>query len=143
MMPVIPLLVKTEETIPYLRWYFFLYTVWTALTYCYSYRDVLITAYQEDYKRLNIANGIIILTTIIQIAALLKGAGFTLYLLIAIVGTIITNLLIYRKAGRLYPYLEKYKTNAYLLRSKRVFLTTSRQSLSIKSPCPSKLPPTV
>jgi len=139
MMPVIPLLVKTEETIPYLRWYFFLYTVWTALTYCYSYRDVLITAYQEDYKRLNIANGIIILTTIIQIAALLKGAGFTLYLLIAIVGTIITNLLIYRKAGRLYPYLEKYKNERVSAQEQKSIFdyikaeSLNKVSLSIKT----------
>lgn len=109
MLPFVPLIVKTDAAIPHLRWYFFLYVLWTSLTYCFAYRDALITAYQEDYRRLNITNGILIAVTIVQIALLYWTANYTLYLTAAILGTLLTNLLIYRKAGTLYPYLKKYK----------------------------------
>lgn len=103
------LFVKTDEMIAHLKWYFFLYVLRTALSYCYIYKGILISAYQEEYRKTNIYNAFLILTTIVQAVVLHFTANFTLYLLIAVVGTFLSNLFIHREAGKLYPYLKKYK----------------------------------
>ena len=109
LMPVIHLLTKTNAMIPHLRWYFFLYVLRTALSYCYAYKGTLIAVYQEDYRRHNITNAMLAATTVLQTIVLHYTANFSLYLIIAVLGTFSTNLLIHREAGKLYPYLDQYK----------------------------------
>lgn len=110
LMPFIHFIVKTDAVIPHLQWYFFLYLLRTVFSYCFAYKGTLISVYQEDYRRTNINNLILILTTLAQTVILYVTADFTLYLITAALGTLITNLLIHWEAGRLYPYLNKYKS---------------------------------
>lgn len=109
MLPVIHLFVKADAVVPHLRWYFFLYILRTVLSYCYAYKGTLIAAYQEDYRRTNITNALLIVTTVLQTATLYYTASFTVYLIIAVLGTVVTNLLIHRMAGKLYPFLNRYR----------------------------------
>lgn len=109
LIPFIHLFAKTESVIVHLRWYFFLYVLKTALSYCYAYKGTLISVHQENYRKANITNLLLIITTVAQTVALYYTANFTLYLVIAVLGVLVTNLLIHREAGKLYPYLEEYK----------------------------------
>lgn len=109
-LPFVHLLIKNDAAIPYVKWYFFWYVLRTALSYCYAYKGTLIAACQEEYRRTNIINLLLILTTIAQILVLYFTASFTLYLVTATLGTLITNLLIQREGEKLYPYLETYKS---------------------------------
>ena len=139
MLPAIHLFVKADSVVPHLRWYFFLYILRTVLSYCYAYKGTLIAAYQEDYRRTNITNALLIVTTVLQTVALYYSANFTLYLLIAVLGTLLTNLLIHRQAGKLYPYLDKYKDEKVSAEEqKSIFAyikaaSVNKISLSVKS----------
>ena len=131
LLPIIHLFVKSDSVIPHLRWYFFLYLLRTVLSYCYAYKGTLMTTCQEDYRRTNIINAVLALTTVAQTIVMYFTSSFSLYLIIAGAGMLLTNLLIHRRAGKLYPYLDEYK-NAKVSEDERrsIFAYIKAESLN-------------
>ncbi len=110
LLPFLQYLVKTDDNIENLRLYFFLYVLKAALSYLYSYRSVVIGVNQDSYVSTNISNIFLILMTFLQALALHFTNSFVLYLIIPIVGTLVSNIAIHCKASRLYPYLAQNRT---------------------------------
>ncbi|MDD5864374.1 MAG: polysaccharide biosynthesis C-terminal domain-containing protein [Firmicutes bacterium] len=139
LLPGVPLLTKSDTAIPHLRWYFFLYLLRTVLSYCYAYKGTLISVCQEEYRRTNITNALLIVTTLAQTLVLHYTANFTWYLVIALLGTLLTNLLIHREAGKLYPYLDQYREEKVSEQERKSIFdyikaaSLNRISLSIKA----------
>ena len=138
-LPFIHLFIKSDAAIPHVKWYFFWYVLQTTLSYCFAYKGELIAACQEGYRRTNIINGVLILTTLTQILLLLFTSSLTVYLIVATAGTLITNLLIHRKAKKLYPYLDTYKEEKVTKEERQSIFayiraaSIDRISLSVKS----------
>lgn len=138
-LPFVHLLIKSDSAVPHAKWYFFLYVLQTTFSYCFSYKGALIAACQEEYRRTNITNLMLILTTLAQILLLLFTSSLTPYLIAAALGTLITNLLIHRKAKKLYPYLDTYKEEKVTKEERQSIFayiraaSIDRISLSVKS----------
>ncbi len=135
----IPMFVKSELDLSLLRWYFFLHIVRTTLSYCYIYKGILLSSYQVEYKKTNIYNAVLILTTVVQIVVIWQTASYTLYLVTAIVGTLVTNVLTQREASKNYPYLDKYKEERISAEEKKSIFeyikaaSVNRISISVKT----------
>lgn len=80
-------------------------------SYFLSYRRVLLDADQKQYvaKKNDIFWGL--LCGIVQIALLIQFKNYVLFLSVGILKTVGSNLYIYRKCGRLYPFLNIQKCN--------------------------------
>lgn len=119
MLPFIEIFVKTDAKIPHLKWYFFLYVLRTVFSYCYAYKGTLISVYQEEYRKTNISNALLIISTILQTVTLYFTSSYTLYILIYVTSTLLTNVLISREADKCYPYLNQYKEETVSPEEKR------------------------
>lgn len=117
--PLIHLFVKTDQVVPQLRWYFLLYVTKSVVSYCYAYKSVLITVNQESYHSSVISNTVLVAVTVLQAAALHFTANYTLYLVIGILGTLVTNIWVSAKADRLYPFMKEYPDAAVSEEEKR------------------------
>ena len=106
--PLIHLFVKTDQVVPQLRWYFLLYVTKSVVSYCYAYKSVLMTVNQESYHSSVISNTVLVAVTVLQAAALHFTANYTLYLVIGILGILVTNIWVSAKADRLYPFMKEY-----------------------------------
>lgn len=107
--PLIHLFVKTDQVVPQLRWYFLLYVIKSVVSYCYAYKSVLMTVNQESYRSSVISNTVLVAVTVLQAAALHFTANYTLYLIIGILGTLVTNIWVSAKVDRLYPFVKAYQ----------------------------------
>lgn len=73
------------------------------LSYFVAYKTSIITADQKDYIVIMYRQFFVITQSIIQIIILLVNKNYILYLLIQLVGTLLANLLLSRKANKMYP----------------------------------------
>lgn len=108
-LPFLNVFVKTTENIPDLKLYFFLYILKSVASYCYAYKSVLLTVSQESFYASNITNFMLTVVTIAQTIILHYFANFTMYLVVAILGVLITNISISAVVDRKYPYLKKFE----------------------------------
>lgn len=119
LMPFLHNFIKTDYTIDNLRLYFFLYLLKSAASYLFAYKSILISVNQESFYKANITNIVLVLVTILQAGVLYYTSSFITYLVIGIMGTIVTNLWVSLKADQLYPYLKRYKTEVVSEEEKR------------------------
>lgn len=78
----------------------------SVVSYLCTYRISLIIADQKAYIYTIYSQIIIFMQYILQISVLLFTGNFILYLIIQIGGSISINLLLYYKAGKMYPYIK-------------------------------------
>lgn len=78
----------------------------TTIGYFYSYKTPLIIADQKNYIVSIISYSVILVQSIFQILILLITKNYIIYLICQSIGTVMTNILISRKANKLYPYLK-------------------------------------
>lgn len=71
------------------------------------YKKTLVDAHQMNYITVMYHNGFLVLQDILQIMVLFLTRNFILFLVIAVVCTIIGNICMSRKADRLFPYLKE------------------------------------
>lgn len=108
MTPFVHLMIKSEQKIPYLEIYFLLYVAKAAANYLFAYKNVLFSVYQEAYRTERIYYAILITTTILQVLVLRWTASFAAYLILSVVGMVLTNYIRTCMADARYPYLKKY-----------------------------------
>lgn len=93
------------EEIPHLRLYFYLFVLNTGVSYFFSYKAVLITAYQKEYIVSLIQYASLALMSLVQIIVLLLTQSYLAFLLIMVASTLLQNLSIAVIAHRMYPFL--------------------------------------
>lgn len=131
--------VQSDYSIHELRLYFLLYLLKSLAACCFAAKGVLISVHQESYHISNITNAVQIVITLAQTIILYYTADFILYLVFAIVGVLVTNLLISLKADRLYPYLRRYRREKISKEEKKSIFdfikatAVDRVAISIKS----------
>lgn len=82
-----------------------LYLFNTSISYFFSFKQSIITANQKNYIVSVYTNTFKILQQVLQGVFLILTHNFIAYLLIQIACTVLNNVLIARKANRLYPYI--------------------------------------
>ena len=109
LVPFLDVFIKERPAIPYLEGIYLLYLANTVFSYFFTYKRSIIIADQQGYlSNLNTTN-FLILQNIVQIVLLQATGNYYLFLITQIVCTVISNVVISRKADRMYPYLRKYK----------------------------------
>lgn len=105
--PFLDHLVNLDDAIPRLRVYFLILLLDSVAMYLMVHRSILITADQRMYR----VKGYTVLFSLVksaaQIAALLLWQSFLIFLVIQTLFTVLTNVFLYWKAGRWYPFLRE------------------------------------
>ncbi len=105
--PFLPFLIKNQPEVEQLTLIYALYLANSALSYLMIYKKTLIDAHQLLYLGLTYQTCFWVIQDILQIIILITTKNFILFLLIYIICTLIGNIVISRKANRLYPYIKE------------------------------------
>ncbi|ALF13831.1 lipopolysaccharide biosynthesis protein [Lactiplantibacillus plantarum] len=106
MIPFIQKISNVHSQVPNLRFLFFLFVVNSSISYFYSYKKSLIIADQYRYITVIYTYVSFALMCIAQGIALIIFKQYVLYLIIMILSTLFQNILISKKADKMYPYLK-------------------------------------
>lgn len=101
---------QLPEGLPALWVIYILFLSDTAVSYFFTYKRTLVIASQNGH--INTLNTLMfnVIKNVTQLITLLFWKSYLFYLLIQIICTVSSNVLISRKADRLFPYLNQYKT---------------------------------
>lgn len=105
--PFLGVFFKMLPNVEYLQLIYVMFVANSALSYFYSYKRALIVADQKSYISSLYSYVAGILLNLAQIAVLLIFGNFLLFVGLQIVRTFLENMLISRKADRMYPYLKE------------------------------------
>ena len=101
--PFIEYFIKEVPDISYLKLIYLLYLINTVLSYVCIYKRSILEADQKSYIINIYQKGISITQNIVQLIVLLITRNFLAYMLIWLTATLVTNLLISKKADERYP----------------------------------------
>ena len=104
-LPFMNILIKDQPDVPYLTVIYLMYLANSVLSYIGIYRKTLIDAHQVSYISTFIQTSSWIVQNIVQILVLVLTHNYILYLSIWIITTVCSNLMISKRAGKMYPYL--------------------------------------
>ena len=107
--PFLDKLVKNDTQIPHLECYFLLFILQSATSYFFAYKQSLLTASQREYICSVIRQGFGVLMNLLQILFLWLTRQYVMYLLVAIITNLGTNVTISYITDKKYPFLKKGK----------------------------------
>lgn len=107
LVPVLPYLIKDYDRIPNIPIYFILYLSNSAISYFYTYKRSILIADQKEYKSSFNTFKYTALQTILQLVVLYYFKAYSLYLIVATMCTLVSNISISRLVNKEYPYLKK------------------------------------
>ena len=107
-MPFLDVIIKDvpdiKESISFI---YFMFLLDTVLSYFFTYKKSIISAYQKESIINNYTTIIYLLRAIVQIVFLLITKNFIIYLIIQISSTLILNIVLSLKADKMFPYLKE------------------------------------
>lgn len=107
------------SAIRHLELIYLLYLGNSVASYLLMYRSTLITAHQREYIVSVYYAAFSLAQIILQIILLLTTGSYLAYLLTAIIGSLLCNLCISWRAGRMYPYLKEKNSHELSAGEKR------------------------
>ena len=131
LMPFLPKLLRETPDISesiYLLYALYLFS--TASSYFFSYRSSVIIAHQRNCVVVAISYVVVIIQNIAQIIVLVTTRNYLAYLIIQVGFTLLTNVLLSRKAVKDYPYIAD-KDVAPLEKEERVSLLKNIKALIV------------
>ena len=108
--PFLDRFIHTSVDIKTVHLVFLLNLVNSASTYFLSYRQVLINANQKNYIVSRVSLAVNFFSIIVQCVVILITHSYIMYLMVTIVMGVTQNVIIYSKAGKMFPFLNQYKT---------------------------------
>ncbi|WP_448710962.1 lipopolysaccharide biosynthesis protein [Microbacterium profundi] len=127
-LPFVHLLVQLDSPVEYLELYYAVLLADAVAGYLMLNRLVLLNADQKIYLTKMYSLAFTVVRSAAQIMALVLGGSFLLFLVIQVAFTLLNNLFVYVRAGRIYPYLRAKATaldraeRASILRSTRAMM---------------------
>ncbi|WP_143330613.1 hypothetical protein [Cloacibacillus sp. An23] len=103
--PFLNLFIKDMPDITHIRLIYLIFVANSAVSYFFTYKRSLIIATQKQYLVTVYHYGLMILLNFEQIIALYITQSFIIYLLLQTINTFLENILLSKKADKLYPYL--------------------------------------
>lgn len=110
--PFLSFFIKDMPDINNINLIYILFVINTSVSYFFSYKRTLIIADQHRYIATFYRYICYILLNIIQILVLIITKKYILYLVTQIIMTIVENILVSRKADKMYPYLKSKKVKS-------------------------------
>ena len=107
LIPFLDILMKDRPDVNHLIIIYLLYLLNSVVSYLLIYKKTLVDAHQMNYITVMYHNGFLVLQDILQIMVLFLTRNFILFLVIAVICTIIGNICMSRKTDRLFPYLKE------------------------------------
>lgn len=107
LIPFLPYLVNTEAPIDHLTWYYILMLANVVASYLVVYKTCIISADQKSYLTTKYTSVFSIVRTVCQTVFLLVTHNYTVYLIIQVAFTYLTNFFNSYIAGKAYPYIKK------------------------------------
>jgi O-antigen/teichoic acid export membrane protein len=105
--PFLPVLIKDGDEVGHVTFIYLLYLSNSVLSYLYIYKRSLIEAHQLSYITEIYRSAFLVLQNVVQIILLVTTHNFILFLLVYIACTIGNNVMVSRKADKLYPFLKE------------------------------------
>lgn len=107
MSPFLDLLIEDPPDIPHLQLYFLCFVANTAVSYFFSYKGLLLYAYQRQYVTSLISYGVQVVMCVVQMVVLVLTHNYLLFLMCMIAGTLTQNIIISTFTNAQYPYLKE------------------------------------
>ncbi|WP_439419696.1 lipopolysaccharide biosynthesis protein [Lactiplantibacillus plantarum] len=107
LIPLFPYIIKDYGDIQHIPIYFLLYLSNSVVSYFFTYKRSILIADQKEYKSSMNTFKYTLLQTVLQIIVLYFFKAYALYLIVATVCTLISNLSISALVNREYPYLKE------------------------------------
>lgn len=108
--PFMDILIKDQPDVEHLTLIYLMYLANSVASYMWVYKRTLIDAHQLSYIGVLYQTCSWILQNILQMIVLLTTGNYILYLSILILCTILNNVLVSRRADKMYPYLRDKET---------------------------------
>ncbi|WP_167315856.1 lipopolysaccharide biosynthesis protein [Exiguobacterium artemiae] len=105
--PFISIFLENSKEVDNLYLIYFLFVLNSVFSYFFSYKRSLIIADQNRYIATLYRYTLFFLCNLLQIIFLIYTQNYILYLLIQVFMTIVENVLISRKANKMYPFLKE------------------------------------
>ena len=109
LVPFLDVLIKDKPDIDGLTTIYLLYLLNTVCSYLWGYKRAIIDGHQKSYIGTIYNTVFTTIQFVLQIIVLLIFKNFIIYLIIQIACSILTNIAVYHKADKMYPYLKKDK----------------------------------
>lgn len=109
--PFLSVFVREMPDISNIKVIYILVVINSAIGYFFSYKQSLISADQKDYIVMIYKYVFQFIFNVLQIIFLLVTHEYIIYLLLQVVNSLVWNLLVSRKASKLYPFLKNAKSN--------------------------------
>lgn len=103
--PFLPYIINDCPDLPGLSLFYVLYLANTVASYCFVYKQSLFLADQKLYITNSYTFLVRIVKSLTQIVLLITTHNFTLYLAVMLPFTLLTNILLSRRAQKEYPFL--------------------------------------
>lgn len=105
LIPFLPFFVKTTIDQSYVVTVYLIFLLDAVLSYFLAYRRTIIVSAQKDYINKNADTFLYIVTGILQIVIICVWKNYIASLVIKLIFTVLNNLYLYIKAGKMFPYL--------------------------------------
>lgn len=107
-LPFLSKFINTSISINTVRLVYLMNLLYSASSYFCSYRQVLINANQKSYIISRVSLMVNFMSIVVQCAVIYITHNYLLYLAVTIVMGLVQNIIIYRIAGNMFPFLKEY-----------------------------------
>ena len=114
LIPFLPYFVETSIAQDYVVKVYLIFLADAVLSYLMAYRRTILVSDQKDYINKNADTLLYTITGIMQIAIICIWQNYLLSLIVKLAFTVINNVYLYYKAGKIYPYLNDVQLNEEL-----------------------------
>lgn len=112
LLPFLSMMIRSPEEIEHIHLIYLLYLLTTVCSYLFIYKKILLDAHQLSYIGVLYQTIFWLIQDVVQIVLLLKTQNFILFLLVHLFCTVGNNILIAKKADRLFPFLKESKVQS-------------------------------
>lgn len=130
--PFMDILIKNQPDVEHLTLIYVMYLINSVLSYLWIYKKTLIDAHQLSYIGVLYQTTFWALQNVFQIIVLLTTKNFILYLSILMICTFLNNILVSRKADKMYPYLKDKQVQKLSIEERKGIFANIRAMLMHK-----------
>lgn len=124
LVPFLPYLVNMDATIPYLKIYYMVFVLKSAVSYLFIYKSSILRADQKTYRINSLEIYINVAKVVIQIFIIILLKNYFVFIVLDVLAVFVENVIVSYVADREYPFI-KVKEELPKAERKNVFSDTS------------------
>lgn len=105
--PFLDSFIKDGQSVPQVKYFYLVFLLNTVVSYLWTYKRSLLIADQKQYVVNIYQASVQVLVAVLQIIFLLIFADYWCFIILMLLGTVLENFCIARKADKQYPYLNE------------------------------------